>query len=55
MTVFLIFMLPLLCGIFDAFCWFFIGHSVLVQWNETRVAIALASALIALMTAEGMQ
>ena len=55
MTVFLIFMLPLLAGVFDLFCWFFFGHAVLVQWNEPRVLVAMCSAGIAVMTAEGMQ
>ena len=55
MIVFLIFMLPLLAGMLDIFCWFFIGRSVLVQWNEPRVIVAMCSTFIALLTADGMQ
>ena len=55
MIIFTVFMVPLLCGVFDVFAFFFIGHSVLVNWTDSRIAIAGASTIVALLTCEGMQ
>jgi hypothetical protein len=54
MWVFLFFLSPLICAIFDGFAWFFIGHPVLIDWDTTKAYFVMISTVIGLSLCDGM-